>query len=217
MPARAEGRLDRRALLERQRVRQRDQSPRRGDHVLGVAARRLDSEHADTLAVHVLAAGAPLALPAVDLVERRDPVVHGDLGHVRPDGGDLAGDLEAESVRERQRQPRRAVSHVDVDVVDRACPDAYERLARPRLGNADVLEAQDADVAEFVEPDRLHRAAAAGTRGGPSGSDRPRRCSTASATEITSPYFASMSNRAASCGPGQRSTTACTGTAMRYP
>ena len=106
--------------------------------------------------MHVLAALAPFALPAVNLEQRRDAVTRSDLGHALADSDDVAGDLEAERVRQRDRQPGGAVPHVDVDVVDRARAHAEERLPRAGLGVRHLLVPEHLGRPVLVEADRVH-------------------------------------------------------------
>ena len=136
VPDGAEGRLDR-----RRRARTRG-SPAEGSSaqagatdVLGVAARRLDAEHADPLAVHVLRRARTTCTRGNESGRAGRPGRPRRPRYARAQRGHLAGDLEAERVRRAERQARGAVPHVEVDVVDGAGADAHQRLAGARLGN----------------------------------------------------------------------------------
>jgi hypothetical protein len=92
----------------------------------------------------------------VDLVQRRDTVARLDLGHALAHRDDVAGDLEAERVRKRDREPRGAVPHIDVDVVHRARAHADERLACPGLGIRHLVVTEDVRRPVLVEADGVH-------------------------------------------------------------
>ena len=72
------------------------------------------------------------------------------------DRGDPPDRLDAERVRELDREARDALAHVDVEVVERRGGDVHDDLARARCGVGELLDPEHVGVAELVEDDGLH-------------------------------------------------------------
>src|SRR5207244_3666138 len=62
-------------------------------------------------------------------------------------------------VGQLDREARRALAHVDVEVVERCRADLDHDLAGPGLWLAELLDPEHVDPAELVEDDSLHAAA----------------------------------------------------------
>src|SRR3990172_5363583 len=103
------------------------------------------------------AAGAAGAPPAAGLQQVGQHPIAG-LPALDPgaDLGDRAHDLEAENEREGDREAGDALADVDVEVVQGAGGDLHRHLARARLRVVHLLELQDVETAELVEPHCLH-------------------------------------------------------------
>jgi hypothetical protein len=72
------------------------------------------------------------------------------------EGGDLAGDVVAEDVRQRDGASRLAETRPDVEVVERAGADADEHFAGSGGRIRDIFVAQHLRSAVRAHHDRLH-------------------------------------------------------------
>src|SRR3954447_20904252 len=153
------------------------------------------------------------------------PAVGDDLRHRRGDEHRRRDDHEQRRADEQAEERDQRAERRGEDLRPHVLPRARRRRRRPGVGRGLLdglgLELPAVVAAAVFEGRGL--ATARGARREESGHarggyrpDDPRSSASASSTPTTSPYFASMSNSAASCGPGWRSATASRGPTTRY-
>ena len=156
VPGRAERDLERGGLLVRDAVRDPDQVPRLDHDLLRVAAAGREADEAGRQAERLAAGAAVPALAARVHDVRVDAVAGRPALDALAELLDVARQLDAERVRQGDREAGGAVADVDVEVVERARPDPDEHLARPRARVVDLLDPQHVETPELVEPDCFH-------------------------------------------------------------
>jgi hypothetical protein len=139
VPRGAEGDLQGRGVVVGDLVGDGDELLRRRHDVLGEPARAGDAEE---------------DLPAEQV--RHDAVADGELLDALPEEVDAAHDLEPLDEGERDREARRPLADVDVDVVQRTCFDGDADVTRRRLGVLDVLDGEHPRPPELADDCGLH-------------------------------------------------------------
>ena len=124
--------------------------------LLRVAAAHREADEPGREAERLAPRSAEAALAAGRHDERVDAVAGLPALDAAADLLDVAGDLDAERVREVDGKARDPFADVDVEVVQGAGPDPDRHLAGARLRVVDLLQLEDIRVAELVEPYRLH-------------------------------------------------------------
>ena len=132
---------ERRRLLERERVVEREHLRRVDRDQLAVGAVGMLAEHRDR--VPVLEAGV-----------EHDAVADGESVDSRPERLDDPGAVRSQDPG--LRHGREAHAHPHIEVVERRCCEADENLAVGRLRIGNVLVPEDVRPAVLVDPDRLH-------------------------------------------------------------